>query len=87
MASRRQRITDRGITDHNALLHAIKAVIIDKKSKKGTAKQFNISMRSFGRYLDKFKGLVPDINAVGDDECLKVVRRIAKYTSHTLVSF
>lgn len=87
MASRRPRKTDRGIMDYDALLNAIKAHIIEKKSKKSTANQFNISMRSFGRYLDKFKAEVPDITLVSDDDLLKVVRRIASYTTPKLVSY
>jgi len=54
MAARRPRKTDRSIKDFQALLNAMKAIKIDKKSRKSTAQAYNINMRSLGRYVQKF---------------------------------
>lgn len=85
MAARRPRTTDRGVKDFNALLDAIKAIKVENTSKTSTAKAHNIDMRSLSRYIKKFDAVVPDINAVTDDELLKVVREIASYSTPSLV--
>jgi len=74
MASRRKRSTEHGITDCDALLNAIKDIIINKRSKKSTAATYKINRTSLLRYVAKFTAEVPDILTVSDDELLKVVR-------------
>ena len=85
MAARRSRKSEHGIKDFEALLDAIKAIKISNKSRKSTAKAYNIDMRSLGRYVRKFDAAVPDITAVTDDELLEVVHQIASYATPSLV--
>lgn len=85
MSSKYNRKTTHGISDFDALQNAIKAIVIDKKSIQSTAKAYNISRRSLGRYIKKFKAAVPDIAGVPDDDLMIVVRRIASYATNKLV--
>lgn len=81
----RKRITERGCTDFDALLKAIRAVKIDKKSKKSVSKEYNIPKTSMLRYQIKLDAKFPDISTVDDAELLKVLRGIAGYSSHKQV--
>ena len=71
MANRRKRSTEHDITDYDALLNAIKDIIINKRSKKSTAAEYKISRISLLRYVAKFIAEVSDILAVSDE--LKIV--------------
>lgn len=79
MSSKYKRKTTHGISDSDALLNAIKAIVIDKKSIQSTANAYNISRRSLGRYIKKFEAAAPDIAGVPEDDLMIVVRRIASY--------
>ena len=85
MAARRMRKTERGITDHDALLAAIRSIIINNVSASRAEKALNINVKSFNRYVSAFRAEVPDITALSDDELLNVVRRIATYETPSLV--
>jgi len=54
IVSRRKRSTEHGITDYDALLNAIKDIIINKRSKKSTAAAYKISRINLLRYVAKF---------------------------------
>lgn len=85
MAARRSRSTERGISNYEELLDAIKEIKVKKKSVQSTAKFYNIDRKSLGRYVKKFDLEVPDITQVDDEALLKILRRIASYQKHKMV--
>lgn len=85
MTSNYNRKTTRGISDYDALLNAIKAIIVDKRSIQSTAKTYDIKRQSLSRYVKKFNAAVPDIAGVPDDDLMIVVRRIASYATNKMV--
>lgn len=85
MASRRPRKTNHGIADYNALLITIKDIIINKVPVRAGSRENNINQTSLRRYLKKFQQEVPDISAHGDEELLRIVRRIASYSASKMV--
>ena len=84
MACRRDRSTERGISDNMMLLSAIKAIKIDKKSVRAVAEAYNIDRKTLGRHLVKFDSEVPDVSALSDEELLYVIKRIVSYASTAL---
>lgn len=85
MASRKKRKTEHGVSDHDALLAALKDIRINNTSVKKSAATFNINRISLGRYLKKFNDQVPDLEKLNDEQLLKIVRKIASYTTPKLV--
>lgn len=83
MTSNYNRKTTRGISNYEALLSAIRAIIVDKLQ--STAKTYDIKRQSLSRYVKKFNTAVPDISGVPDDDLMIVVRRIASYATHKMV--
>lgn len=81
MASRRPRKSDRGVTDYNALLRAIKDIKVENKSIRSTASAFKIDKSSLSRYVTKFDKIVSNINDVSDADLLEIVQSIASYSA------
>lgn len=81
MASRRPRKSDRGVTDYNALLSAIKDIKVEKKSIRSTASAFKIDKSSLSRYVTKFDKIVSNIEDVSDADLLEIVHSIAFYSA------
>ncbi|XP_031637668.1 uncharacterized protein LOC116350086 [Contarinia nasturtii] len=85
MANRRERKTDHGVSDFDALLNAIKAIKIEKKRIRPTARAYSISKTSLTRYVEKLDKEVADISKLSDVELLAILRRIASYATPKLV--
>lgn len=79
MACRRQRKTEHGVTDFDALLEAIKSIKINGISIRKAAAANNIPQKSMCRYVKKFDERVDDINGYSDDQLLPILRGIASY--------
>lgn len=83
---RYKRKTDRGVSDFDALLIAIKEIKLNKKSIRSTAMKYNIPKSSLARYIRKINAEIHDISLFDDDELMKVVRRAAAYNAEMNVS-
>lgn len=90
-ASRRERKTEHGVSDFDALVKALKAIKIEKQSIRSTASDYGIDKSSLSRYVTKFDKELRDKNLkqitdVSDAELMTIVRRIASYSTPKLVS-
>lgn len=79
MVYNRKRKTDRGVTDYEALLNAIKAIKINKDSVTRAGEANYIPGRSMRRYSTKFDEKVANIADHSDEELLQILRGIASY--------
>jgi len=84
--SRRVRKTNHGITDWNNLVAAIKEIKVDHKRLRSTARAYNISKSSLGRYVNKLNDANEDISTLDDDALLKLVKSVSSYATPSLVS-
>lgn len=83
--SRYVRKSDRGITDWNALVAAIKKVKLDNKSIRSTAKAHNIPKSSLARYIQKVNDTMEDISTIDGEALLKLVKSVASYATPLMV--
>ena len=75
----RPRKSDRGVSDFDALLNAIKSIKISNVSIRQAAATNEIPYRSLARYKLKFDEVVEDIHDQSDEQLLNVLRDIASY--------
>ena len=68
-----QRKTEHDISDFDALLNAIKAIKIGKKSIRSTTRDYSIDKSNFLLYVKKLDKELPDITKVSDVELMAVV--------------
>lgn len=85
MAARRQRTSDRGVKDFDALVTAVKAIKIAKQHLRPVATRYGIPKSSLGRYISKFDEQVEDITVLDDDQIKNVLRKIAAFQTHQQV--
>lgn len=69
----RERKTDQGITDFAVLVQAIKQVKIARRSERSVAMEFNISLTTLRRHMEKLCDEIPDLSAVSDEHLVDVL--------------
>lgn len=80
-----KRKTDRGIQDYDALVKAIKEIMIDKRSIRSVAAAYNIVPASLNRYVTKIRGSGCDVASMSDDVLKSLARNVASYKNTNVV--
>lgn len=81
----RQRKTEFGITDYNALTAAVKAVKIEERSLRDVSKAFGIPKSSLARYVKRFEEENKDISKMNDADINALVQKNVSHGSHRMV--
>lgn len=85
MSHTRPRKTDRGVSDYDALVRAIKDIFVEKKSIRATAVEYKIPRISLSRYLERLRKFDTDIATMSDDVLKSVLQKITGYAKSNQV--
>jgi len=82
--SRYKRTSDRINFNLEDAVEAIKAVKLEKKSVRASAKQYNVPRSTLARYMDIVLSEYEDISTVPDDKLQETLQRVGTYAACTV---